>query len=1483
LTFSHRAGADLNITHSETWESLCGRLPVGWQADFLVLNLAYQTIPPALWSAPVPLIAFAADWNFTYHSLRRLLPLCDLVFADAPGVQVLRALGCVQALPAYLFGLQRAFLEEPSAEGERDLDIVFVANLHPAVQRERLASLGRLAHLADRWRVLIGTGVIGHDYRALLRRSRIAFNRSVRGECNRRVFEAAASGALLFQEVGNAEVAALFRDRRECVFYTDDNLESLLEYYLVHEDERRAIAEAGRQVALSRPCAFFWEQMLKQIDARWGALQTRIASRPTLQGAEALLARAEQVLSSEVHADLTLPADLAAAVKEEPRVARLHNVLGVVSALLGQTKGVVTAPLAERAAQHFREALTAEPTNPIIALNLIETLVGIDKLDNAIEGAQHALALLDRQPQWTVEQLDAAHFPPGFDLFRVEWERAAWNNAGRPQQEVRDKIVLLRWRLHSLLADLTGKLGHHYEAVLARPDLPTSRAALGCALAQAGHADTAVSHLRYAAETNPFDRAAARAYCQSLTDSGDVMGARHWTRDQRLLLRAAPQLVPADSWFVDAPPVGDELASLIILCCNEVDYTRRCLDSVLKHTRTPYELILVNNGSTDGTAVFLEEMGTRPGPKRVEIIRNEVNKGFPAGCNQGLKQARGRYVVFLNNDTVVTEGWLDGLIAWALHDWPQVGLVGAVTNYAAPPQQIPVDYQSLEEMDAFAALRRRQFAGKAIEFKRLSGFCLLARREVLDQVGGFDERFGLGFFDDDDLGLRVRKASYKLLIAQNVFVHHFGSRTFTGLGIDCSKQLRANLEQFQTKWGPEAAAPYRLPDGSRLAPHAPPAIDGSAATPRVSLCLIVKNEEHNLPACLESAADLVDEIVVVDTGSTDHTKEIAARFGAKVVDFRWIDSFSAARNEGLRHATGQWIFWMDADDRLDADNREKLRALFAGLKPENAAYSMKCLCLPDADTGTATMVDHIRLFRNDSSLRWEHRIHEQILPAIRRLGAEVRWSDVVVHHTGYQDRTLRKKKLGRDLRILEQEHAELGDHPFTLFNLGSVYQELGRHAEALNFLRRSLERSHPSDSIVRKLYALIVSCHRAQGQTAEALAACQQGRGVYPDDAELLFAEALLRRDQRDFAGAETCLTQLLGSTANAHFASVDAGLRGYKARQNLGVVYREQGKLAEAEAQWRAVVAERPDFAPAWLALGELYLTQQRWPDLEETLRGLAATTQGRMEAAVLRARAELALKHFVAARQRLDETIREWPQALWPRVILSHVLLQEGRDLVAAEQALRDVLALDPNHAEAHNNLTVLLRNRQQAARDQVFTENVALAKLYADACETPSDVFEHLPTLYRLAKECAHVTEFGSGKGVITAALLYAGPRKLICYDRAHYPQVERLRALAAGTDFVFRQQDVLWAEIEETDLLLIDTCHVYWQLQQELRLHACKVRKYIVLPGTTAFADIGELEGHAGTWPAVKELVREGSFRIKERYENNNGMTVLEAVP
>jgi glycosyltransferase involved in cell wall biosynthesis len=271
--------------------------------------------------------------------------------------------------------------------------------------------------------------------------------------------------------------------------------------------------------------------------------------------------------------------------------------------------------------------------------------------------------------------------------------------------------------------------------------------------------------------------------------------------------------------------------------------------------------------------------------------------------------------------------------------------------------------------------------------------------------------------------------------------------------------------------------------------------------------MIGRDEEKNLAACLSSVRGLFDEIVVVDTGSTDRTVEIARSFGSRVFDFVWVDDFAAARNAALARATGDYAFWLDADDIVEPLQRQKLEAILARIrKGEHAAYVVRCACDPSPDgTGGDTVVDHIRLFPLREDVRWTYRVHEQILPALRRANVPVHWTKLTVRHTGYVDKGLRSKKLDRDTRILVQELDERPDDPFTLFNLGAAAGERQDWNDALGYLNRSLAGSAPTDSIVRKLYALIARAHQMLGDSQAALQACADGLQLDPADAELWF------------------------------------------------------------------------------------------------------------------------------------------------------------------------------------------------------------------------------------------------------------------------------------------------------------------------------------------------------------------------------------------
>ena len=378
---------------------------------------------------------------------------------------------------------------------------------------------------------------------------------------------------------------------------------------------------------------------------------------------------------------------------------------------------------------------------------------------------------------------------------------------------------------------------------------------------------------------------------------------------------------------VRIPDVGFGLTSIIIVTFNELEYTRQCVESIRRLTDEPYELIFVDNASTDGTVQYLE---SQPDAK---VIRNSDNRGFPAAVNQGIAAASGSQVLLLNNDTIVTTGWLRRLLL-ALHGDAKIGLVGPCSNFVGSEQQIEVGYESPTGLDAFAWEWGKANDAKLVESSRLIGFCLLIRRDVIETVGQLDERFGVGCFEDDDYCLRTIKAGWRAVIAQDAFVHHFGGRTFVANGFDLAAILRrtgvvsgtSGVWIRATHAGHSSPAPSKRPISfsATLAPIGGLLLRSDDV--RLSLCMIVRDSALTLRPCLESIRPWVDEMVVVDTGSVDETPRIVDELGGRLFHFPWCDDFSAARNESLRRARGDWLFWMDSDDTIPADCGRKLRA-----------------------------------------------------------------------------------------------------------------------------------------------------------------------------------------------------------------------------------------------------------------------------------------------------------------------------------------------------------------------------------------------------------------------------------------------------------------------------------------------------------------------------------------------------------------------------
>ena len=178
--------------------------------------------------------------------------------------------------------------------------------------------------------------------------------------------------------------------------------------------------------------------------------------------------------------------------------------------------------------------------------------------------------------------------------------------------------------------------------------------------------------------------------------------------------------------------------------------------------------------------------------------------------------------------------------------------------------------------------------------------------------------------------------------------------------------------------------------------------------------------------------------------------------------------------------------------------------------------------------------------------------------------------------------------------------------------------------------------------------------------------------------------------------------------------------------------------------------------------------------------------------------------------------------------------------------------------------------------------------LENIYNQRCSMPSDINEHLPTLKKYAEECDHITEMGVRWVVSTFAFMMGKPKKLISIDidpvEKHGIQTIDLITLAktAGVEFEFVLGDTTEIEIEETDFLFIDTLHTYTQLKKELALHPSKVKKYIGFHDTTTFAQVGEYK-EVGLWPAIEEFLSSNpEWVIAEKFENNNGLTILKRI-
>ncbi|MHB1569708.1 MAG: tetratricopeptide repeat-containing glycosyltransferase family 2 protein [Solirubrobacteraceae bacterium] len=362
----------------------------------------------------------------------------------------------------------------------------------------------------------------------------------------------------------------------------------------------------------------------------------------------------------------------------------------------------------------------------------------------------------------------------------------------------------------------------------------------------------------------------------------------------------------------------------------------------------------------------------------------------------------------------------------------------------------------------------------------------------------------------------------------------------------------------------------------------------------LSLCMIVRDEEQMLARCLAAAAPAVDEIVVVDTGSTDRTIEIARSFGAHVIEREWTGSFSDARNASFDAASSDWIVYLDADEVLEAGDVDALRAL-TGQTWREAFYLVETSWIGEEGDGSSIVNNALRVFRNRPEYRFRDRLHEQILHTLPTyVPGRIEQSSVRIAHYGYLGSVREaKEKSQRNLALLRRQAAEATPTAFLHFNLGSEYAAVGDYPAAVSELRTARSMLAEEGSLRTRHYApallhRLVTSLRLAEHLAEAQTTAVDALELFPDLTDIVLAQARIVQALGDEGEAVQLYRRCteMGDAPAKYGAMVGAGT--FLPRLALAELHLSRGEAGAA----RELLAWCVEHHPSFLAVAGPYAT---------------------------------------------------------------------------------------------------------------------------------------------------------------------------------------------------------------------------------------------------------------------------------------------------